>query len=88
MKRPMTDDDLTKMLEKLPAPPMAAGFAARAQRRAREAFEAAGAQAAGQGGAGRARPPRVARRLTATALASAVAVYLAWAVAFVNALAR
>ena len=80
----MTDRDLTPTMDRRideglrawPDAPLPPALAARALERARATFE-------GEGRAGRA-----ARLATATAVVSAIAIYLAWAVEFLSALAR
>ena len=72
------EDDVDRRLRALPDAPLPAALAARVHARARAAFD------------GEAPGPR--RRFggiaTATAVVSAVAIYLAWAVQFLSALAR
>jgi hypothetical protein len=71
----MTDDDIDSRVRALPEAPLPTALAARVHARARAAFE-------GRGGG------RVTGVATAAAVVSAVAVYLAWAVQFLRALAR
>ena len=71
------EDDVERRLRALPAAPLPAALAARVHARARAAFE------------GEARRPnrRFTGLATATAVVSAVAIYVAWAVQFLSALA-
>jgi hypothetical protein len=71
----MTDEELDARIRALPEAPLPAALEARVHGRAAAVF------------AGDGRASRVARVLTATAVVSAVAVYLTWAVQFLNALA-
>jgi hypothetical protein len=76
-RRPLTEEELDESLHAiLPAPALPPALAARVHDHARAVFERAGA------------PRRVAVVATATAVVSAVALYLAWAVQFLNALGR
>jgi hypothetical protein len=68
------EDDIDSRVRALPEPPLPAALAAGVHARARAAFEERG------GG-------RVAGIATAAAVVSAVAVYLAWVVRFLSALA-
>ena len=70
----MTDEELDARIRALPEAPLPAVFAARVHGLAGAAF------------AGEARAGRVAGIVTATAVVSAVAVYLTWAVQFLKAL--
>jgi hypothetical protein len=71
----MTDEELDAKIRALPEAPLPAAFAARVHGRATAVF------------ADPARAGRVAGIVTATAVASAVALYLTWAVQFLSALA-
>ncbi|HVU49711.1 MAG TPA: hypothetical protein VHL80_03435 [Polyangia bacterium] len=70
----MNDDEIERRVRALPEVPLPPALAARVHRRARAELEA--------GGAG-----RLAALATAAAVVSAIAVYLAWAVRFLRALA-
>jgi hypothetical protein len=72
----VTDEELDLRIRALPHAPLSAALAARVHARAWDAFE-------GGSGVG-----RLARIATAAAVTSAVTIYLAWAVEFLNALAR
>jgi hypothetical protein len=69
-----TDDDIDSRVRELPDVPLPAAFAARVHARARAELHARGAG-------------RLVRVATTTAVVSAVAVYLTWAVRFLSALA-
>jgi len=71
----MTDEELDARIRALPEAPLTAALAARVQSQAGAVF------------AGEARVRWVAGIVTATAVVSAVALYLTWAVQFLNALA-
>ena len=71
------EDEIDRRLRALPDAPLSAALAARVQARARAAFELEDHPRG-----------RLARIGTATAVVSAVAIYLAWAVQFLSALAR
>jgi hypothetical protein len=78
-RRDPTEDDAAldrRLRELLPAPPLPHALAARVHARARAEL------------AGPRRAPRAAGVFAAAAVASAVVVYLAWAVEFLSALAR
>jgi hypothetical protein len=71
----MTDEELDASIRALPEAPLPAALAAHVHSQAGAVF------------AGEARVRRVAGIVTATAAVSAVALYLTWAVQFLNALA-
>jgi hypothetical protein len=70
------EDDVDRRLRALPDVPLPAALAARVHARARAAFDGAAPR------------PRRGGIATAAAVVSAVAIYLAWAVQFLSALAR